>query len=230
MNVVGARDYWPEEWPDWPSDPKARKAVAGLFNLGLSVLNAPACLRESRLEQANNKATKFWFQMSLEEQEKIGALVALWEKHALVQQNICWREAKDGIDAVDHLYQDWCSAGKQMDGVQERAGRAGLASLEYFKCRVERFRILQDERDEFGEYHNFPDYSKLREQWYSRNPITLPVPWPWDEMIGLCKQYEDNGQEARGRRAGVRLGITGIVLTSVVGAVGIVVTLLADKF
>ena len=79
MNDVGNRDYWPKEWPDWPEDPKAQKAVEGLFEFGLFILNAPASLRKSRLEQADDKAQHCLSQMAAEEQERARELVALWE-------------------------------------------------------------------------------------------------------------------------------------------------------
>ena len=49
MNGTRNRDYGPKEWPDWPKDTKARKAVTGLYDLGLTILNAPASLRKLRL-------------------------------------------------------------------------------------------------------------------------------------------------------------------------------------
>ncbi len=65
----------------------------------------------------------------------------------------------------------------QMHKAEEDASQLGLEGNEYFRSRVERFYILQEEKDEVGRYHNFPDHSELREQWYSRKPITAPLPW-----------------------------------------------------
>ena len=59
MNSVGLREYWPKEWPDWPEDPKARKTVQGLYEIGLCILKAPASHRKSRLKQADENAQDY---------------------------------------------------------------------------------------------------------------------------------------------------------------------------
>ena len=177
MHGIGYRDYWPKEWPDWPEDPKGREAVEGLYEIGLFILNAPASLRKSRLKQADDKAQDCLSQMTEEEQKQARVLVALWERNALIQQHIRYEEEKKGLDAVEHLWAEWDSAGMQMHKAEEDASQLGLEGNEYFRSRVERFYILQEEKDEVGRYHNFPDHSELREQWYSRKPITAPLPW-----------------------------------------------------
>ena len=229
MNAVGYRDHWPNEWPDWPQDPKARKVVGGLYELGLWILNAPASLRKSRLEEADKKAQHYLSQLADEERERARALVALWEQNALIQQSIRYEEEKKGIDAVEHLRIKWDSSGMQMHKAEEEALQLGLTGHEYFRSRVEHFHIVQKGKDEVGRYHNFPDYSKLREQWYSRKPITTPLPWPWDEMLMLCKQFEVSGHKTKEMPVGRKFTILGIVL----GAAGIIVTVIVaviDKF
>ena len=226
MNGIGSREYWPKEWPDWPEDPKARKAVQSSFELGLFFLNQPACYRESRLKHANEKARKYLSEMTEEEQQQGKALVALWERNALIQQGIRYEEEKKGVDAVDHLLTKWRSAEAQMRRAEEGASQFGLAGHEYFRSRVERFRILQEEKDEVGQLHGRPDYSELREQWYSRKPITAPLIWPWDDMLALCKRFEVNKEMARWRRAGLKLAVAGVVL----GVAGIAVTVILDIF
>ena len=219
MNGIGHRDYWPREWPDWPEDPKARKAAEGLYEIGLFILNAPASLRKSRLEQAHKKAKDCLSQMGEEEQEQARARVALWERNAMIQQSIRYEEEENGLDAVEHLWPKWDAAEVQMDKAEEEASQLGLAGYEYLRSRVEHFRILQEEKDEFGRYHNYPDYSELREQWYSRKPITAPLPWAWDYM-----------HRAKKRPAGRRLGIASIVVTIAVGIAGIVVAVVLEVF
>lgn len=230
MNDVAYRDYWPKEWPDWPEDPKARKAVQGAFELGLLLLNAPACHRKFRLEQADEKARKCLSQMGAEEQKQVRNLVALWEQNALVRQIIGYEEAKKGIDAANHLYPKWTSAGLEMNMAEEKASQLGLAGYEYFRSRVEHFYILQEEKDEFGRYHNLPDYSELREQWYSRKPITAPLIWPWDNMLALCKRFESRENKTKKWLVGRKLAIAGIVITIVFGVAGIVATVILDIF
>ena len=88
MDAVGSREYWPNEWPDWPEDPKQRKVVAGLQDFGLWIINAPASLRESRLKQADEKARKCLSHMTAEEQQQGKALATVWERNALIQQGI----------------------------------------------------------------------------------------------------------------------------------------------
>ena len=230
MNGVGYRDYWPKKWPDWPEDPKARKAAVGLYEIGLFILNAPASLRQSRLEQADEKAQNCLSQMGEEEQEQARALVTLWERNALIQQSIRYEKEKKGLDAGDHLWPKWDSAEMQMNTAEEEASQLGLAGYEYFRSRVEHFPTLQEEKDEVGRYHNLPDYSKLREQWYSRKPITAPLPWAWDHMLTLCKRFEASRRRAKRRPADRELAIVGIVLTIVFGVAGMVVAVVLDKF
>ena len=220
MNDVGYRDYWPTEWPDWPEDPRARKVVGQLYELGLDVLNAPASLRKSRLEQANAKAQKYLSQMGQEEQEQANTLVARWERNALTQQDIRYMEENEGLDAVEHRLTEWHCAEAQIRKVEEEALQLGLTGHEYFRSRVEHFHILQEEKDEFGRFHNRPDYSELREQWYSRKPITAPLPWPWDKMLTLCKRFEVRDDKTITQPVGRKLTITGVV----VGIVSIIVT------
>ena len=181
MNGVGYRYYWPSEWPDWPEDPKVRKAVGSLYELGLFILNDPAALRKSRLEETDKQAQQSLSQLAEEEQEQARTLAALWEQNALIRQSIRYEEAENGLGSVNHLLPKWNSAGMEMQKAKEEASQLGIAVHEYFRSRVEHFHILQEEKDEVGRYHNLPDYSELREQWYSRRPITAPLPWPWGQ-------------------------------------------------
>ena len=231
INVVN-RDYWPKEWPDWPKDRKARKVVAGLFELGLDILNAPASLRKFRLEQADKKAQYFLSQMTDEEQEQARYLVALWEKNALIQQSIRYEEQKKGIDAVKHLWPKWDSAGMQMKKAEEEALQLGLMGHEYFGLRKERFYILQAEKDKYGEYHNLPDYSEAQEQWYSQKPMTARLPWPWDDMLIFCKRFEGREHKVKKWPEGLKLAIVIVkdILTLAVGIAGMVMPLIVDKF
>ncbi len=116
-----------------------------------------------------------------------------------------------------------------MQEAEEEALQLGFAGHEYFRIRTEHFNIVQEEKAEAGRYHGFPDYSELRDQWYSRKQITAPLPWPWDKMLLLCKQFEVKDNEAKKRPIGRKLTIVGIALTIVLGATGIVVTVLVDK-
>ena len=229
MKGIGCRDYWPKEWPDWPEDPKARKAAEGLFEIGLFILNAPASLRQSRLEQADKRANDCLRQMGEEEQERARAWVALWERNALIQQGIRYEKEKNGLDAIKHLWPKWDAAEVQMDKAEEEASQLGLASYEYFRSRVEHLHILQEEKDEAGRYHNYPDFSELREQWYSRKPITAPLPWAWDQMLALCKRFEVGQQRTR-KWPGLKVTIAGIIVTVVIGIAGIVATVIVGNF
>ena len=230
MSKKGARGYWPEEWPDWPNNRKARKAIAGLYDLGLEDLNAPASLRKSRLQQADEKSRYYLSKLSEDEQERAKDLVAVWQQSALIQQSIRWEEKKKGLKAVEHLLPRWYTAGRRMQQAEEEALQLGLMGHEYFKNCMDYFNILQEEKDEVGEYHGLPDHSELRDQWYSRKPITVPLPWPWEEMLLLCKEFENKDDEDKRRPLGRKLTILGIVLTIVLGAAGILVTVLVDKF
>ena len=230
MNSVGNRDYWPEEWPDWPEDSRARKAVQSSYDLGLFILNAPASLRKFRLEQAEERAQHLLAQLGDREQERAKSLVALWERNALIQQDIRYEEKKKGMDAVDHLLTKWHSAEGQMRRAKEEASQLGLAGYEYFRSCEDRFYILQEEKDEFGRFHNYPDYSKLRGQWYAREPIMEPLPWPWENMLSLCKRFEARGNKAREGPTGLKFTIAAIVLTIVFGVAGIVATVMMDGF
>ncbi len=223
MNSVGFREYWPKEWPDWPEDPKARKAVQGLYEIGLFILNAPASLRKSRMKQADENAQNWLSQMTEEEQKQAAALVALWERNALIQLHIRYEEEEKGLDAVEHLLAKWESAGMQMRKSEEEASQLGVAGSEYFRNRVECFHILQEEKNELGRYHNYPDYSELQEQWYSRKPITAPLPWAWDYMLSLCKRFEVSRHKTEKRPIGRMLTVASIV----VGIAGIVATIAA---
>ena len=228
MNGVRYRNYWPEEWPDWPENPKARKVVGGLYEFGLFILNSPACLRSSRMKMAYGKAQDCLSQMAKGEREQAEVLVALWERSALKQQHIRYEEKSKGLGAVEHLRADWHSAEAQMHKAEEEASQLGLLGNEYFRSRVERFHVLQEEKDEFGRYHNYPDYSELREQWYSRKPITAPLPWPWDKMLTLCKRFEDEGGEPKKWSVGRRHAKAGIVVTIACTVVGIVVAIVLE--
>ncbi len=117
-----------------------------------------------------------------------------------------------------------------MRGAKEEASQLGLAGYEHFRSCEDRFYILQEEKDEFGRFHNYPDYSKLREQWYAREPITEPLPWPWGNMLSLCKRFEARGNKTTEWSTGLKLTIAAIVLTTVFGVAGIVTTAIMDRF
>ena len=220
------RDFWPKEWPDWPEEPRARKAVESSFELGLSILNAPASLRKYRLEQEDERAQYCWSQMAVEDREQVKALVDLWEQNALLQQTIRYEEEKKGLHAVEHLRTKWDSAGEQMRQTEEEALQLGSRGNEYFRSRVEQFHIVQEEKDEVGRYRNHPDYSELREQWYSGKPITAPLPWPWDDMLRLCKRFEAKGPKTKERSTGSMLAIASLVVTIFLGVAGIAATIM----
>ena len=101
----------------------------------------------------------------------------------------------------------------------------GSAALEDFLSRVDRFKILQEERDEVGQYQIIPDYSELRRQWYSREPITEPLPWPWDKMLSRCKRFEGRGPIDWERLAQHTFHVVGILLT----ILSIVVAIVLDR-
>lgn len=212
MNGVVSREYWPREWPDWPKDSKARKLVRRLYELGLLILNAPASLRKLRLEQSEERARYYLSQMTERERERAAGLVHLWEQNALRQQRIRYEENRNGMDAAGCMYPEWRSAGAEMDSVEEEAAQLGLAANEYFQSRVEQFKILEEEKDEVGQYHNLPDYSDLRRQWYAREPITEPLPWPWEYMLMLCKRFEASGYRAKKWLTDRKLAICSIIL------------------
>ncbi|MCY4653443.1 MAG: hypothetical protein OXC95_09800, partial [Dehalococcoidia bacterium] len=169
-------------------------------------------------------------QMTEADREQTDDLVDLWECNALTQQNIRYEENKKGIDAVKHRWPEWRSAGFQMRRAEEEVLQLGPAPNEYFGIRVEQFKIRQEEKDEFGQYHNRPDYSDLRKQWYAREPITEPLPWAWDNMLTLCKRLEASGYRAKKWPTGHKLTIVGIVLTVVFGMGGIIAAVILDTF
>ena len=104
----------------------------------------------------------------------------------------------------------------------------GLTAFGYFQSRQERFRILQEERDEVGLYQNIPDYSELRRQWYSRAPITEPLPWPWDQMLALCKRFEGRRPSAWECLAKRKFEIVVASITILLGVIGIVLPIVLD--
>ena len=226
MSDISDRNFWPKEWPEWPRDRKAQRAATRQFVLGLRFLNDPLSNRKSRLAQADERSQYFWSQMTGEEQKRAMDLVALWEQNATIMQSIRYEETKKGIGEVDHLLSRWGSAEIKTQEAEEEASQLGLAVYEYFKTRVERFCILQEEKDESGQYKNYPDYSEVREQWYSRKPITGPLPWPWDYMLMICKLAEVREQNIKKWSVGRKLAIAGVLLT----IAGIVVTVIMDIF
>ena len=222
MDPSGSREYWPKEWPDWPEDPKVRKAVQSSFELGLWIIHASAVNRKSRLRQVDENTRNWLSQMTEEEQQQAKGLVALWERNALVQQSIRSEEVKSGVDAVDHLLPDWRSSGEEMRRAEDEALQLGLTVYEYFSSSKERFHILQEEKDEVGQSHDRPDYSELREQWYSRREIKASLPWAWDDMLSLCKRFEVREHETKERYGKRRLGNP---FTIAIGVAGIIVTI-----
>ena len=224
------RDYWPSEWPAWPESSSARRAVHSSFEFGLRFLDMPIFLRKMRLEAADERAQNSSSNMGEREHGQASELVELWERNALIQQNIRYEEKKKGIDAVDHLLPKWHSAGAEVRRAEDEALQLGPAGHQYFKARMEHFHILQEERDEVGQYQVIPDYSELRRQWYAREPITEPLPWPWDKMLALCKRFEARGNKTTEWSVGLKLTIAAIILTIVFGIAGIVVPVIMDRF
>ena len=221
MTSVENRGYWPSEWPDWPESSRARRAVLSSFELGLHFLDMPIFLRKMRLEAADERVENCLAETGERDREQASQLVDLWERNAVIQQNIRYEEKKKGIDAVDHLLPKWHSAGDEVCRAENEALELGPAAYESFQSRVERFKIQQEQRDEVGQYQFIPDYSDLRRQWYSREPITELLPWPWDQMLALCKRFESRGPSAWERLAKRRLEIAGVLLaiTSIVVAI-----------
>ena len=222
MNSVESRNYWPKEWPEWPEDPEARELVADLYDSGLKVLNARASLRKLRLEKAEESSRNYLSQMTEEEREQAGRLSAIWENNALIQQNIRYAKNRKDLGWVDNPLTGWDSAGSEMRRMEEEALQLGLAVNEYFVSRVEQFKIRQEEKDKFGKYHNYPDHSDLRKQWYAREPITEPLTWHWERMLTICKTSEGGGHTAKKRPIDRKLTIIGIVIGIITIVLGMV--------
>ena len=111
-----------------------------------------------------------------------------------------------------------------MQEAEEEASLLGLTAYEYFRSRKESFHIVQEEYDEVGQHRDWADYSKLREQWYSRKKLTEPLPWAWEEMLALCKRFEVRRGRAKSWQVGQGFAIVGVVLT----AVGIVLAIVFE--
>ena len=224
MDVHDYRGWWPPEWPDWPDNPKARQVVEGLYEIGLFILNADASRRKSRMENATRQVQVQLSRMTGEEQLDAQDLATVWEKNALFQLRIRWQEKKDGFEAVKHLRSQWRTAAYEMKKAEAAAANLGVPTHEYLMRRVEVFHILQEEKDEFGEYHGYPDFSELQEQWYSRKPITARLPWAWENMLQVCKRYESRKGTSTGQRKSTTLERTKPFIGWILTIAGIIVT------
>ena len=125
MTGVENREYWPEEWPAWPENSRARRAVHSTFELGLQLLDAPIFLRKMRLEVADVRARNCLAEMGERELEQASQLVDLWEQNALIRQNIRYEKAKKRPDGVDHLLPKWHAAVDEARRAEEEALELG---------------------------------------------------------------------------------------------------------
>lgn len=225
MGKQGAREWWPPEWPDWPENPEARNVVRNLFDIGLFMVNADASLRKSRMENSVKQAQLHLSQMTGQEQLRAQELVEIWQKSALLQFRIRWQRNREGLETVRHLRPQWYTAAFKMEKAEEVAAQLGGATHEYFRRRVEQYYISQEEKDAHGNYHHYPDFSALRDQWYAHKPITRPLPWPWDIMLQRCKQYEPKNGIGTTQRTAInwqRVGAIAGIVSVIVMIIGII--------
>ena len=216
MKESDNNDWWPPQWPDWPQEPNSRQVVAGLFEIGMFILNAPASLRKARLAQAEDRSEHNLGLMSDSTRQKAKVLVSIWQTNALIQFRIRWLKNKDGLETVKHMRPQWYTAEFKMRKSEEEAVQLGVSAYEYFMSHMEHFLISQEEKDEKGRYHGLPDYSELRRQWYSREQITVPLPWAWDQMLQVCQQYAPIDLKVKeGRSDVIRFSIN--ILFAIVG-------------
>ena len=183
------RSWWPDGWPKWPNNPKARKAVANLYELGMYILEAPASRRKERAENLEQRAAAFFGNLGRGEQNKVALLVELWRKNAFFTELIKRKRRIEGLEAVKALRPKWYTAKWKMEKAEETAESMGFEAYDYFKSKQDEFFLIQEERDENGNLQDFPDYSELRRQWYAREAITEPLPWAWEKMIDVCLQF-----------------------------------------
>ena len=183
------RSWWPDEWPAWPDNPKARKAVAHLYEFGMYILEAPASRRKERAENLEQRAAAFFGNLGGSEQDKVALLVELWRKNAFLTELIKRKRRIEGLEAVKALRPQWYTAKWKVEKAEETAESMGLEAYEYFKSKQDEFFLIQEERDENGKLQDFPDYSELRRQWYAHEAITEPLPWAWEKMIDVCLQF-----------------------------------------
>lgn len=189
MGYKRNRNWWPDEWPEWPDNSVARKAVADLYEIGMYILEAPASRRKERAKNLEQRAATFLRELSSGERNKVALLVQLWTRNAFLIQTIKWKRETEGLEAVKPLRPQWYTAQWKMEKAEEAAENMGLEAYEYFKCKQGEFFLVLEERDEKGNYREFPDHSELRRQWYAHEAITEPVPWAWEKMIGVCLQF-----------------------------------------
>ena len=183
------RSWWPDEWPEWPGNPKARKAVAGLYEIGMYILEAPASRRKERAENLEQRAAMFLGKLVSSEQDEVALLVELWRGNAFALERIKRKKEIEGLEAAKPLRPEWYTAKWKMEKAEETAESMGSEAFEYFKCKQDEYFLVQEERDEKGNYQEFPDYSELRRQWYAHETLTEPLPWAWEKMLEVCLKY-----------------------------------------
>ena len=228
MEVQEQRDWWPPGWPDWPENLEARKVVAGLFEVGMFIINAPASRRESRMEQAKDRARHNFELLSSNTRHDADALVNVSQANALIMSSIRWQRNKAGLGSVKHLRPQWYTADFKMKKAKEEVTLLGVPAYEYFMSCMEQFYISQEEKDDEGSYHGFPDYSELRRQWYARETITVPLPWAWDYMLQICKRYAPTEKSAKRDSADIASVVRNNIwnmISIILGAAGLALTL-----
>ena len=183
------RSWWPDEWPEWPDNSKARKAVANLYELGMFILEAPAGRRKERAENLHQRAAAFLENLGGSERDKVALLVELWKQNAFLTERIKRKGTIEGLAAVKSLRPQWYTAKWKMEKAEETAESMGFEAYEYLKSKQDEFFLIQEGRDENGTLRDFPDYSELRRQWYAHETITEPLPWAWEKMLEVCLQF-----------------------------------------
>ena len=214
------RNWWPDEWPEWPDNRRARKAVSKLYDLGMYYLDAPAARRKERAENLEQRAAAFLGRLGSDEQERVALVVELWRKNAFLLQTLKRKRKIEGLEAVKPLRPQWYTAKWKMEKAEEYAESMGFEAYEYFKCKQGVFFLVQKERDEKGNYQEFPDYSELRRQWYAHETITVPLPWAWEKMLEVCLQFPPNKSTVNWQFWGVVVGAVTLVATIVIAIVG----------
>ena len=188
-----------------------QSAVMGANALNDLIFDAPCVNRQGRYDEEENRA-KQWMKL-IEQSPKVAegkdqgesgpdidGLLQRWsEADAFMLQARSFEE-QHGIDAAEHLYEEYDLREKQREAVEMEASTLPPAENMLFWCRVRQYRIMRERAYDLAmgyPIHDFTEVKREISEGRDIHDLVHRMPWPFREAYQLVTGSMLDGEAHR---------------------------------
>ncbi len=195
--------------------PLEQSSVRGAHSLNDLLFDAPCVNREGRYQEEEGRA-KQWMRLidqspsavavvDDEEEEKkpeidIDALLNRWSDADAFMLQARIVEEQRGIEAAEHMYEEYKEKSKKRDVVQMEASELPPAYNMLFWCRVRQYQIMRERAYDLAMGYPTHDFTEVKEEVAEGHDIhdfVHRMPWPFREGYQLVMGSMMDGKAHR---------------------------------